>query len=121
MEKRELTCISCPMGCQVTVELERGEVQRVYGNTCPRGDVYARKEVVNPTRIVTSTVVVTGGERSRLSVKTKTDIPKDRIFAVMEAINAVKVPAPVAIGEVILRDVAGTGADVVATRAVEAV
>ena len=61
MEKRELTCIGCPMGCPLTVELENGAVTAVYGNTCPRGDAYARKEVTAPTRIVTTTVRVTGG------------------------------------------------------------
>ena len=53
MEKRELICIGCPMGCPVTVELEGGEIVNVTGHTCKRGDVYARKEVTNPTRIVT--------------------------------------------------------------------
>ena len=56
MEKRELTCIGCPMGCALTVELENGAVTAVHGNTCPRGDAYARKEVTAPTRIVTTTV-----------------------------------------------------------------
>ena len=60
MEIRNLTCISCPMGCQITVEMDGSEVLSVTGNTCKRGDVYARKEVTNPTRIVTSTVKVIG-------------------------------------------------------------
>ena len=59
---RELTCIGCPMGCPLTVTMEAGEVISVTGNTCKRGDIYARKEVTNPTRIVTSTVRVTGGD-----------------------------------------------------------
>ena len=58
MEKRELICIGCPLGCMVTVEMENGEIKSVTGNTCNRGDDYARKEVTNPTRIVTSTVMV---------------------------------------------------------------
>ena len=61
MEKRNLTCIRCPLGCQITVTLENGEVKDVTGNTCPRGDQYARKEVTNPTRVVTSIVKVEGG------------------------------------------------------------
>ena len=65
MEKRELTCIGCPMGCALTVELDGGAVVSVRGNTCPRGDAYARKEVTAPTRIVTTTVRVTGGCRFR--------------------------------------------------------
>ena len=75
MEKRELTCIGCPMGCPLTVELENGAVTAVYGNTCPRGDAYARKEVSAPTRIVTTTVRVTGGVLAAVSCKTRTDIP----------------------------------------------
>ena len=74
MEKRELICIGCPLGCMVTVEMENGEVKSVTGNTCKRGDDYARKEVTNPTRIVTSTVMVKGGSLDMVSVKTKNDI-----------------------------------------------
>ncbi len=71
MEIRNLTCISCPMGCQITVEMDGSEVLSVTGNTCKRGDVYARKEVTNPTRIVTSTVKVIGGKADMVSVKTR--------------------------------------------------
>ena len=118
MDKRELTCIGCPMGCGLTVEIENGEVTSVTGNTCKIGDTYARKEVTNPTRIVTSTVVIDGGVHARLPVKTASDIPKSAIFSVMDKINKVRVKAPVKIGEVVLKDVAGTGVDVVATRSI---
>lgn len=120
MEKRELTCIGCPLGCAVTVELEEGAVVRVTGNTCPRGDAYARKEVTHPTRIVTSTVRVRGGAAPMVSCKTRSDVPKDAIFAVVRALKTVEVPAPVAIGDVVLADAAGTGVDVIATKNVAA-
>ena len=71
MEKRELTCIGCPLGCAVTVEMEGSEILRVSGHTCKRGEEYARKEVTNPTRIVTSIVRVIGGRIPMVSVKTK--------------------------------------------------
>lgn len=116
MGKRELICIGCPMGCPVTVEMEGDEIVSVSGNTCPRGDAYARKEVTNPTRIVTSTVKVEGGLVEMISVKTKEDIPKDKIFDCVRALKGVTVKAPVHIGDVILADVAGTGVDVMATR-----
>ena len=115
MEIKELICIGCPLGCPLKVEMEGNEVVSVTGNTCPRGDAYARKEVTNPTRIVTSTVKVNGGKRPVVAVKTKSDIPKSKIFEVMEAINKVEVTAPVAIGDVVITDVAGTGVEVVAT------
>ena len=116
MEKRELICIGCPMGCPLTVEMKGTEVVSVTGNTCPRGDAYARKEVTNPTRIVTSTVKVEGGKVDMVSVKTKEDIPKGKIFECVKALKGVTVKAPIHIGDVILKDVAGTGVDIVATK-----
>ena len=120
MEKRELICIGCPLGCPVTVTMEAGEVIKVEGNTCKRGDDYARKEVTNPTRIVTSTVMVEGGKDVTVSVKTKTDIPKEKIEAVMNDIRTICVPAPIHIGDVLLENAAGTGVAVIATKAADA-
>ena len=116
MEHKDLTCICCPLGCQITVELENGEIVSVSGNTCKRGDDYARKEVISPTRIVTSTVKVAGGKSAMVSVKTKSDIPKNKIFDCVKALKEVTVQAPIAIGEVVLNNVADTGVDVVATK-----
>lgn len=116
METRELICIGCPMGCPLTVTLEQGEVVQVQGNTCKRGDVYARKEVMHPTRIVTSTVRVSGGCLPVVSVKTREDIPKDMIAACVKALRQVELQAPVAVGDVALANVADTGVDVIATR-----
>lgn len=121
MEKRELTCIGCPLGCAITVTLEGGEVKDVAGFTCKRGKEYAYKEVTNPTRIVTSTVRLTGSKTGAavVSCKTAQDIPKGKIFAVAAALKQVAAKAPVEIGDVLLANVAGTGVDIVATKAVE--
>ena len=119
MEERKLTCIGCPMGCPLTVAMNGKEVVSVTGNTCKRGDVYARKEVTDPTRIVTSTVRVSGGSIQMVSVKTKEDIPKDKIFECVRALKGIQVPAPVYIGDIILKNVADTGVDIVATKNVE--
>ena len=113
---KELTCIGCPMGCQLTVTMDENGVKSVTGNTCANGDRYARKEVTNPTRIVTSTVIVEGGSLPRVSCKTKSDIPKSMIFDVMKAINGIKVNAPVHIGDILLDDAAGTGVPIIATK-----
>lgn len=116
-ETRELICINCPMGCPLTVTLVDGEVTSVTGNTCPRGDSYGRKEVTNPTRIVTTTVPVDGSATERMvSVKTATDIPKGKIFDVVRALTDIRASAPISIGDVIVADVAGTGVDVIATK-----
>ncbi len=110
-----LTCIRCPMGCSIRVELADGAVTSVTGNTCRRGEEYARTEAVAPVRTVTSTVKALGGVRPVVAVKTVPDVPKQSIFAVMDAIRAAKVCAPVHIGDVLIADVAGTGSNVVAS------
>ena len=115
METRELICIGCPMGCQMTVQTDGGRVVSVSGYTCPRGKAYAEKEVTNPTRIVTSTVKVVSGEKERVSCKTAQDIPKGKIAEVMADINAACVSAPVRIGDVLIENAAGTGVAVIAT------
>ena len=120
MEKVQLTCIGCPLGCPLTVEMEGKEVKSVTGNTCPNGEAYARKEMTNPTRIVTSSVRVRGGILNVVSVKTASDIPKGKIFDCMRALGDVDISAPVTIGQVILRNIADTGVDVVATTNVPA-
>ena len=115
METRELICIGCPLGCPLTVRID-GEKVEVSGNTCKRGEDYAHKEVLSPTRIVTSSVHVNGGELSMVSVKTKVDIPKGKIFDIMKEIRETSVEAPVAIGDVVIENCAGTGIPIVATK-----
>jgi CxxC motif-containing protein len=102
------------MGCRLNVRLEHGKVVGVEGAGCGRGAVYAAQECVCPTRGVTSLVRV-AGQRRPLSVKTSKPVPKEKIFACLEAIHGVCVAPPVRIGAVLVRDVCGTGADVVAT------
>ena len=116
-QTRELTCINCPLGCQLTVTMADGVVTSVEGNTCKRGEVYGRKEVTDPTRIVTTSVPVRGSATERMvSVKTAADVPKERVFDVIAALADVCAQAPVKIGDVICADVCGTGVDVIATR-----
>lgn len=104
--ERKLTCIICPVGCEITVQLEDGKVIDVTGNTCPRGKIYAENECTNPQRTVTSTVVCEDG--SMLSVKTSTPIPKDKMKECIDIINRTVVKLPVAIGDVIIEDVFGS-------------
>ena len=109
---RELTCIVCPLGCSLAVEMSDGKVQSVSGNTCPRGKVYAEKECINPVRTITSTVRCEDG--SVLPVKTEAPIPKDKIFDAMKIINNASVRLPISIGDVIIEGVYGS--KVVATK-----
>lgn len=116
----ELTCISCPLGCPLRVETdENGQVVSVTGNTCKRGEIYGRKEVTAPERVITSTVKVEGGTAPLVPVRTKTEIPKGKIWECMAAIRKATVKAPVKLGDVVIPNVADTGVDVVAAKTVE--
>ena len=121
MEKREFVCIGCPLGCNVSVELDGTEIKNITGNTCPRGADYVTKELTDPRRIVTSLVRVTDGELPGVSVKTASDIPKDKIRDCIRALKDVELPAPVQVGDVVLENVCGTGINVVATKTIERV
>jgi CxxC motif-containing protein len=101
--KRELTCIGCPMGCQMTVELENKNVLSVVGNTCAKGAEYAKDECTNPVRIVTSTVMTK--DKRPVSVKTDRPIQKDKIFECMKVINSTVINTPVSVGDIVIENV----------------
>ena len=119
MEKRELTCIGCPLGCSITVTLENGEIKDVTGYTCKRGHDYAGSEMC--IRDSTSTVRLTGSATGAavVSCKTAQDIPKGKIFEIVVALRQVTAHAPVKIGDVLLSNAAGTGVDIIATKNVQ--
>lgn len=114
---KELICIVCPNGCRLRVEEENN--YRVTGNGCPRGAEYGKSELQHPVRVVTSTVRCEGGRYPCSPVKTNRPVPKEQIRAVMQAMESVTVPAPVRIGDVVIGNICGTGADLVATRNME--
>lgn len=118
MIMKDLICIGCPIGCQLQVKLDSNEVIEVTGNTCKKGDDYAKKECTNPTRIVTSSVCVKDGEIGMVAVKTERDIPKDKIFDCIKALKGVVVNAPINIGDVIVENILDTGVNIIATRKV---
>ncbi len=110
--KRDMTCIVCPIGCTLSVEIDGGKVISVSGNTCPRGKTYAEDECIAPKRTVTTTVRCEGGQL--LPVKTATPISKERVHDAMKIINNVRPHLPISIGDVIIEDVYGS--KVVATK-----
>ncbi len=115
MPDMEITCINCPLGCRMNVVLDRGAVASVTGNTCPRGEAYAKQECVDPRRVITAVIPV-AGSCTPLSVKTRTPVPKAKIADCMAALSRVRLSAPVDAGTVVLADVCGTGCDFIATR-----
>ena len=115
-EERKFICVLCPLGCGLTVTLNDGEVVKVEGNSCQRGESYARSEVKDPRRVFTSTVRVNGGKLPVCPVRSNAPVPKEKLFDVAEAVAKIQVNAPIEIGQVLISDVCGTGADIVASR-----
>ncbi len=114
MEKKEMVCICCPLGCILSVAVE--EKISVEGYSCPRGKAYAIDEVTDPRRIVTSTVRVRGCNTPMVSVKTKAGIPKHKVMQCIKELSAIELQAPIHMGDVVKADIAGTGIDVIATK-----
>jgi len=113
-------CIGCPLGCRLEVEDDdTGNVVEVRGHACKRGDTYGRQEHVDPRRMVTTSVRVIGGVWAKLPVKTTDSVPKSMVNDVCKAVQNVALPAPIKIGTVVLTNVLGTGADIVATRDID--
>lgn len=120
MEVYEKICIVCPRGCRLTIKKDDSNQMgySVEGNTCKRGEDYGIKEVTNPTRVLTSTVVLKNSSLKRLPVVTKGDIPKGKMFEAMKEINKVVVNAPVKEGDVIIENLLNTGVNLIAARSV---
>lgn len=110
---KEMICIVCPRGCHLTIDEATLEAK---GNTCPRGEEYAKNEIVSPMRTITGSVSISGGIHPRLAVRTNRAVPKSKMFEIMDVLHACKVQSPIKRGDVIIENVCGTGANVIASR-----
>jgi CxxC motif-containing protein len=129
----EMICITCPMGCHLSVQRLSASEISVTGNRCARGEAYAREELLSPKRVVTTTCGIAASGAAdgvaeaeaskaelyrprRVPVRTKSAFPKERVTELLGLLSKVTIALPVRRGQVILADVLGTGVDVVATR-----
>ncbi len=115
MEKRNLTCVVCPLGCPITAEIEEGKAVRITGNTCKRGEAYARAEIADPRRTLTTTVATADG--GRVPVKSSAPLPKGLLMDAMKQINATAAKTPVKAGDILIANIFDTGIDIVTTDA----
>ena len=117
--KKELICINCPQGCNLNVEFDQNKIISVEGNECKMGVKYAEEEVFHPVRMVTTTAAVMDGFIKLLPVKTSCPIDKSLTPNIVKEISKIKVEAPVKSGDIIIKNILNTGADIVATRTVK--
>ncbi len=116
MIDKELICIVCPVGCHIRVKGSDNEHLEISGNNCPRGKKYGIKELTDPRRVLPTTVSIDNAIFTRLPVKSSEALPKKLLMKAMDEIRKVRVEAPVRIGDIIIKDILGTGIDIIATR-----
>jgi len=118
MSKKEIICVVCPAGCNLTVEASADTESgyQVTGTTCKNGIAYGVKEMTDPRRHICSTVIIEGSHLRRLPVKTSKPIPKGMIFDCMKEINKVRLKSPIKMGDIVISNVLGTATDIVASR-----
>jgi len=116
VEKRRFTCVICPIGCDIDVELLDSDEIPMKGNKCKKGTEFVLQELEEPMRILTTTIHIEGAKWAMLPVRTDGPIPKRFLFKVIEELANIELQAPVNISDVIVRNIAGTGANIVATR-----
>ena len=115
---RRVTCIVCPIGCEIEVSAERDKIMDIRGYRCPKGRDYAFEEIHDPKRLVMTVLRVRGGDLPTVSVKTDKSVPKGLMFKIIEELSGLDLDAPIEVGQVIIEDILNTRANVVATRPV---
>ena len=113
------TCIICPNGCEIEVDLDKDKITRIEGASCKKGKEYVNQELRDPRRNIASSVKVIGGEAELVSVRLNRSIPKDKIFDVMGEIKTIEVNAPIKIGDVIEANILNLNADLIATKNID--
>jgi CxxC motif-containing protein len=119
VEKRHFTCVTCPVGCEIDVELHDGRVVSVEGNKCDKGEEFVLQELEEPMRILTTTVRIKGARWAMLPVRTDEPVPRRLLLRAVEELAGVEMEAPVKLYDVVIKSVAGTEANIVATRNME--
>jgi len=119
MNKKEITCIVCPIGCKILVKTDGNNCEILDGNKCNQGISYAKSEALNPCRVITSSIFVKNGSWPLVSVKTTKPVPKEKIFKVLDEIKKAQIKAPVETGQILIKNVANTKIDIIATKSIK--
>ena len=117
-EEKEITCIVCPIGCKILVKTDGKHFEICDGQKCKRGIEYASSEALDPRRMLTSSIFVKNGEWPLVSVKSSKPVPKHKVFDVLKEIKKSSVKAPVNLGQIVIKNVAGTKIDIITTKSI---
>jgi len=121
IQKKEMTCIVCPKGCDLAVQKGPDGEMLIEGNECEKGEKYALEELTSPKRVLTATVAAKGCGLPLLPVRSAGSIPKELLFECMKSLAGVRIGSPVKMGDIIVSDILGTGVDIIAARSLDQV
>lgn len=120
MDRREIVCIICPTGCRIHAEIgESGAIDTLEGHQCKRGETYVRSEVLDPVRVLTSIVRFKGRSQRMCPIRSDRPVPKGIIREMARAVSKIEIEGPVRLGDVIVKNIMGTGADIIATQSID--
>ena len=115
-EKKHFVCVVCPIGCEIDIVHDGSKIISMEGNKCERSEEFVSQELIEPMRILTTTVRIQGSRWAVIPVRTDKSVPKRLFPSIMRQLRRIKVQAPVNMLDVVVRDVLHTGANVIATR-----
>jgi len=110
----DLVCIGCPKGCHLHVD-ETNDYE-VTGYGCNIGKEYGRNELLNPTRVLTTTVKINNGIHNRLPVRSNNPLPKEKLLEASLSLNNIVVTSPIKKGDIIVKNILNTGVDIISSR-----
>ena len=117
--EKKITCILCPIGCEILAEIKEGECRIIEGCKCKGGEEYAINEVFNPKRMLTTSILIENGVWPLVSVKSSKPIPKEKLFNVLKQIKKTTIKAPVKSGQIIIKNLENIGINIIATKTVK--
>ena len=116
IEKRHFVCVVCPIGCEIDVVHDGGKIISMEGNKCEKSEEFVSQELIEPMRILTTTVRIQGARWAVIPVRSDKAVPKRSFPCIMKQLGRIRLQAPVNMLDVVMRDILNTGANIIATR-----
>ena len=123
MSEKKITCVTCPLGCKLKINIENNKIVSISGSQCKKGIKFAEGEIKDPRRILTTTIKLKAQGRkeapfNRLPVRSVAPAPKDKILEIIKEVRKIKVSPPIKMGDIIAKNIIGSGVDIIASMSV---
>lgn len=114
--KKHFVCVVCPIGCEIDVVHDGSKIISMEGDKCQKSAEFVTQELIEPMRILTTTVRIKGARLPVIPVRTDRPVPKRLFPRIMKQLRRIELQAPVSMLDVVAADILHTGANIIATR-----